>query len=128
MIAQAVGEDKSVVSRELKRNRNEKEKHTFSYDLRIWQIFVMGARQPKNRVEIEQRPLVLGLNRRFGDWKMDTIVGKNGKGAILTFVERTTVFCMAQKTAQREKRKRAFKNRLRYATAIQRACAHHHRR
>ena len=28
---------------------------------------------------------------------MDTIVGKNGKGAILTLVERTTVFCMAKK-------------------------------
>ncbi|RRD60909.1 helix-turn-helix domain-containing protein [Tannerella forsythia] len=31
MIAQAIGKDKSVVSRELKRNRNEKEKYTFSY-------------------------------------------------------------------------------------------------
>ncbi len=31
MIAQAIGKDKSVVSRELKQNRNEKEKYTFSY-------------------------------------------------------------------------------------------------
>ncbi|WP_260442280.1 helix-turn-helix domain-containing protein [Tannerella forsythia] len=43
MIAQAIGKDKSVVSRELKGNCNEKEKHTFSYDLRIWQIFVKSA-------------------------------------------------------------------------------------
>ncbi len=27
---------------------------------------------------------------RFGDWAMDTIVGKGGKGAIVTIVERTT--------------------------------------
>ena len=28
---------------------------------------------------------------------MDTIIGKNGKGVILTLAERTTAFCMAQK-------------------------------
>ena len=28
---------------------------------------------------------------------MDTIVGKNGKGDILTLVERTMFFCMMQK-------------------------------
>ena len=28
---------------------------------------------------------------------MDTIIGENGKGTILTLAERTTAFCMAQK-------------------------------
>ncbi len=27
---------------------------------------------------------------RFGDWELDTIVGKDGKGTIVTIVERTT--------------------------------------
>lgn len=35
MIAQAIGKDKSVMSREPKRNRNEKGKYTFSYAVRI---------------------------------------------------------------------------------------------
>ena len=61
------------------------------------------TRQLKNRVGIEQSPLVVSLYRHFGDWKMDTIVGENGKGAILTFVERTTAFCIAQKLPKGEK-------------------------
>ncbi len=43
MIAQAIGKDKLVVSRELKRNRNEKGKYTFSYAVRIWPRFVRSA-------------------------------------------------------------------------------------
>ncbi|WP_060831374.1 hypothetical protein [Tannerella forsythia] len=55
---------------------------------------------------------------------MDTIVGKNGKGDILTLVERTMFFLHDAKTAQREKCKRAFKNRLRYTAAIQKEHIH----
>ena len=43
MIAQAIGKDKSVMSRELKRNRNEKGKYTFSYTVRIWPRSVRSA-------------------------------------------------------------------------------------
>ena len=44
----------------------------------------------KDRVSIDERPDVVDAKTRFGDWEMDTIVGKNGKGAIVTLVERTT--------------------------------------
>lgn len=44
----------------------------------------------KDRVSIDQRPAVVDAKTRFGDWEMDTIIGKNGKGAIVTLVERTT--------------------------------------
>lgn len=44
----------------------------------------------KDRVSIDERPAVVDAKARFGDWEMDTIVGKNGKGAIVTLVERTT--------------------------------------
>ena len=44
----------------------------------------------KDRLSIDERPAVVDAKARFGDWEMDTIVGKNGKGAIVTLVERTT--------------------------------------
>ena len=49
-----------------------------------------------NRVSIHDRP-VEADGKRFGDWEMDTIIGKNGKGAILTLTERSTNFLIACK-------------------------------
>lgn len=42
----------------------------------------------KDRVSIELRPPEAD-GKNFGDWEMDTIVGKDGKGAMLTLVERS---------------------------------------
>jgi len=42
-----------------------------------------------DRVSIHQRPAEAD-GKRFGDWEMDTIVGKDGKGAIVTLTERST--------------------------------------
>lgn len=42
-----------------------------------------------DRISIHQRPAEAD-GRRFGDWEMDTIVGKDGKGAIVTLTERST--------------------------------------
>lgn len=42
-----------------------------------------------NRTSIHERPKEAD-GRRFGDWEMDTIIGKDGKGAILTLTERST--------------------------------------
>ena len=51
----------------------------------------VSARLPiRDRVSIDERPAVVDAKARFGDWEMDTIVGKDGKGAIVTLVERTT--------------------------------------
>ena len=49
-----------------------------------------------NRVSIHDRPFEAN-GKRFGDWEMDTIIGKNGKGAILTLTERSTNFLIACK-------------------------------
>ncbi len=46
----------------------------------------------KNRVSIEQRPTVVDRGNRVGDWEGDTIIGKNRKGALLTMVERKTLY------------------------------------
>lgn len=51
-----------------------------------------------NRVSIEQRPKLVELKQRVGDWEMDLIVGKAHKGAILTAVERKTGFLVMSKT------------------------------
>ena len=39
----------------------------------------------------------MDTKQRFGDWEMDTIVGEDNKGAILTMVERKSAFMMIEK-------------------------------
>ena len=43
-----------------------------------------------NRVDIDQRESVVEFKERFGDLEIDTIIGKNHKGAILTINDRAT--------------------------------------
>lgn len=50
----------------------------------------------KDRVMIEQREEEAD-GTRFGDFEMDTIIGKDGKGAIVTIVERSRDFFMMRK-------------------------------
>lgn len=51
----------------------------------------------KDRVSIENRPEIVDKKQRMGDWEIDTIIGKNKKGAIVTIVERKTAFLMMRK-------------------------------
>ena len=48
----------------------------------------------RNRVGIEERPGIVDKRERFGDWEMDTIVGRNGTDAIVVLTERLTRFTM----------------------------------
>jgi IS30 family transposase len=51
--------------------------------------------QIPNRVSIDERPAIVDNKERVGDWEIDTIVGKNHKGALVTAVERKMKFsCM----------------------------------
>lgn len=52
----------------------------------------------RNRVGIEDRPEIVDQRGRFGDWEMDTIVGEDGKGAIVVLTERQTRFTMMRKS------------------------------
>jgi IS30 family transposase len=50
-----------------------------------------------NRIPIDERPEVVNMKTRFGDWEMDTIIGANQKGVILTLTERMTNFVFIEK-------------------------------
>ncbi len=45
-----------------------------------------------NRVSIEQRPKVVERRQRIGDWEGDTVIGKGRQSALLTLVERKTLY------------------------------------
>jgi len=48
--------------------------------------------QIPGRVSIDNRPEIVDLKERIGDWEIDTIIGKNHKGALVTAVERKSKF------------------------------------
>ncbi len=54
----------------------------------------------KNRISIDERSNIINNKERFGDWEMDTIIGENQKGAILTITERTTNFIIIKKLSK----------------------------
>ncbi len=45
-----------------------------------------------NRVSIEQRPRIVDRRARIGDWEGDTVMGKAKQSALLTVVERKTLY------------------------------------
>jgi len=71
----------------------------------------------KNRVSIEQRPEIVDTKERFGDWEIDTIAGKNNKGAIVVIVERKTAFMMMEKLKHGKNAKELTKVVVRLLTA-----------
>ena len=51
----------------------------------------------KDKVSIDLRPECINNKQRVGDWEIDTIVGKDNKGAIVTIAERVTAFVLIAK-------------------------------
>jgi IS30 family transposase len=45
----------------------------------------------KNRISIDERPSIVDEKTRFGDLEMDTVLGKNHKGAMLTITDRVSL-------------------------------------
>lgn len=58
--------------------------------------------QIPNRVSIDERPAIVDTKERVGDWELDTIIGKNHKGAIVTAVERKTKFSCMKSVPKKE--------------------------
>jgi IS30 family transposase len=42
----------------------------------------------RNRVSIEERPNIVDSRRRYGDWEVDTVIGRQGGRVLVTLVER----------------------------------------
>ena len=49
----------------------------------------------KNRVSIDDRPKIVDLKERIGDWEGDTVIGKDHKGAMVTLADRASRYTLA---------------------------------
>jgi len=56
----------------------------------------------KDRVDISHRPSIVEKKKRFGDLEIDTIIGKNHSGAILTINDRSTGMLWTKKLPNKE--------------------------
>jgi IS30 family transposase len=45
-----------------------------------------------NRISIDERPSIVDTKGRFGDWEGDTVIGKHHRGALITLVERKSLY------------------------------------
>jgi len=45
-----------------------------------------------NQVSIDERPTIVDSKRRFGDWEGDTVIGKGHRGALVTLIERKSLY------------------------------------
>jgi IS30 family transposase len=59
------------------------------------------AQAIKNGTSIESRPAIVVTRERFGDWEIDTVLGKHGTGSIVTILERKTHFYLIKKVASK---------------------------
>jgi len=53
--------------------------------------------QIKNRVCIDQRPVIVDEKTRIGDWEIDLVIGKDHQGALLTVVDRCSKYTLIKK-------------------------------
>ena len=55
----------------------------------------------KDRIDIDERPAIVEKKERFGDLEIDTIIGKNHKGAIVTINDRASGYLWMKKVTKR---------------------------
>jgi len=51
----------------------------------------------KNRISIDKRPKIVEKKSRIGDWEIDTVIGANHKGVLVTIVDRKSKFTLIKK-------------------------------
>jgi len=57
--------------------------------------------QLPGRVSIDRRPAIVERRCRLGDWELDTVIGKNHKGALVSLCERKSRLVMIGKVANK---------------------------
>lgn len=57
--------------------------------------------QIRNRVSIDERPAIVAEKTRIGDWEIDTVIGQNHQGALVTLVDRVSKFTLIKKVASK---------------------------
>lgn len=50
--------------------------------------------QIRNMITIDNRPEVVDKHSRIGDWDIDTVIGKNHRGVLVTIVERKSCYAL----------------------------------
>lgn len=55
----------------------------------------------KDRISIDKRPKIVDNKCRIGDWEIDTVIGKDHKGALVTIVDRKSKFTLIKKVASK---------------------------
>ncbi|MGZ5601846.1 MAG: IS30 family transposase, partial [Methylobacter sp.] len=58
--------------------------------------------QIRNRISIDERPEIVAQKTRIGDWEIDTMIGKNHQGALVTLVDRVSKFTLIKKVASQQ--------------------------
>ena len=58
-----------------------------------------------NRRDIDERPKIVEEKSRLGDWELDTIIGKNHKGAVVSMVDRASKLTKLVKVPRRTAKK-----------------------
>jgi IS30 family transposase len=57
--------------------------------------------QIRNRVSIDDRPVIVSEKTRLGDWEIYTVIGKNHQGALVTIVDRVSKLSLIKKVASK---------------------------
>lgn len=57
--------------------------------------------QIRNRISIDGRPMIVSEKTRLGDWEIDTVIGKNHQGALVTIVDRVSKMTLIKKVASK---------------------------
>jgi transposase, IS30 family len=53
--------------------------------------------QIRNRISIDDRPAIVSEKTRIGHWEIDTVIGKNHQGALVTIVDRVSKLTLIKK-------------------------------
>jgi len=57
--------------------------------------------QIPHQISIDERPAIVETRSRFGDWELDTVIGKNHQQALVTIVERKARLSVSKKVTRK---------------------------